>query len=171
MSGKIFAFLVALLVIPCFVYADDIANQAGPFELEVGGSGANDRNFRAGDFTLNGEFGVFILPIIELSARDAVSYTDLPHTHPSWGNTVDGAIDLEIPIDRFEPYVGGNVGYACGTAAHSTGEAAPEIGLKIFFDKSVFVFGQMEYDFFFNNTHSTFDTGEFVYTVGLGLRF
>jgi hypothetical protein len=170
MSGKILAFVVLLLV-PAFAFADDIANQAGPFEMTIAGSGANNDSFRTGDFTLDGSFGVFILPVLELSARDGVSYADAPHTHPVWGNTVDGAIDLNIPIDRFEPYAGGNIGYACGTDAHSTGEAAPEVGLKIFFTRSVFVFGQMEYDFFFNSTHSTFNNGEFVYSLGLGVRF
>lgn len=172
MSGKLFAILALLLMCPAMVYADDIANQAGPFELELGGSGANNSSFRTGDFTLNGAFGVFLLPpVLELSARDGVSYADSPHTKPAWDNTVDGALDLNIPIDRFEPYIGGNIGYVCGTGVHSTGEAAPEVGLKIFFTKSVFVFGQMEYDFFFNSTGSTFNNGEFVYTVGLGLRF
>jgi hypothetical protein len=170
MSGKVFAF-VALLMVPALVLADgNMAEDAGPIEVAISGAGTNDRSFRQGDFTLDGQIGVFLLPILEVSARDGVSYSDFGGK-PDWDNTVKGALDLELPLDRLEPYIGGNVGYITSTTFRSTTEAAPELGLKLFITRSAFVFAQAEYDFFFTHNSTTFNTGEFNYTVGVGFRF
>jgi len=170
MKGRILAF-TALLMVPCLAMADgNIASEAGPFEFSIDGSGTNNRSFRQGDFTLDGSIGFFLVPFLEVAARDGVTYSDFGG-HPDWDNTVKGAIDLNIPLDRLEPYIGGNVGYLTSTTFHSTGEAAPEAGLKFFFTRSAFIFGQMEYDFFWSHNSTTFNTGEFNYTVGVGIRF
>lgn len=173
MKGQVFA-LAALLLIPGWALADDdtgnIAHDAGPFEVTLNAMGSNDREFQNGGFSLEGGVGVFVLPVLELSARDAVSYVGLQQGH-SWANEVKGAIDFNLPLDRFEPYIGGNIGYIASDAYRSSPEAAPELGLKIFLSKSAFFFGQAEYDFLWHRGGNTFSTGEFDYTLGIGVRF
>jgi len=78
------------------------------------------------------EVGFFVLPVLELSVRDGVSYEDAG-TGAAWGNTVRGAIDFELPLDRFEPYIGANAGYFASDRYASSPEAAPELGVKFFF--------------------------------------
>jgi hypothetical protein len=58
MLGKIVA-CAALLIIPTLAYADNLAQDAGPFELTVNATGASNRELSAGGFTLNRKRGVF----------------------------------------------------------------------------------------------------------------
>jgi hypothetical protein len=165
------AAFAALLLVPCFAQAQNVASEAGPFEVTVSAAGSNNRQFTTGGFTVDGSVGFFVLPFLEIAARDGFTYDD-PGTGYTWDNTVRGAIDFNLPLGNFEPYAGGNIGYF---ASHNDGGssplAAPEIGLKFLFTKNVFIFGQFEYDFFWRNTGNTFSNGQFVYTVGLGFRF
>jgi hypothetical protein len=168
MFGRIIV-LAALLTAPTLVYADNIAADAGPLELTVDGNGTNDHDFSGGGFTVDGSVGFMVLPVLELSVRDGVSYDDFKMGH-AWDNTVRGAVDFELPLDRFEPYVGANVGYFASDRFGSSPEAAPEVGLKFFFTKSAFLFAQAEYDFYWRNTGNDFRNGTFNYALGIGIR-
>jgi hypothetical protein len=163
--------LSALLFLPCLAYGQNLAGEAGPFEITGAASGSNNREFSSGGFTVAGGIGYFVLPWLEIAARDGFTYSDVSGTGEEWQNTARGAIDFNIPLDHFEPYVGGNIGYFSSRNQGSSPLAAPEAGLKFLFTKDVFVFGQVEYDFFWRDTGNTFSNGQFVYTVGLGLRF
>ena len=57
------------------------------------------------------------------------------------------------------------------TFTWAPGEGAPEAGIKLFLTDSTFLFGMAQYQFFFNNNSTTFSHGQFLYNVGLGLRF
>jgi len=118
---------------------------------------------------LTGSVGFFVLPVLELSVRDGVTYDDVGFGS-AWDNTVKGAVDFELPLDRFEPYIGANVGYFASGSLHSSPEAAPELGLKFFVTKSVFVFGQAEYNFYWRGSGNGFNSGSFGYGLGLGMR-
>jgi hypothetical protein len=168
MLGKIVAF-AALLIAPTLIYADNLAGDAGPLELTVNAAGASNRELSAGGFTLNGSIGFFVLPLLELSVRDGVTYDD-SNAGSTWDNTVRGAVDFALPLDRFEPYIGANVGYFASNKLSSSPEAAPEVGLKFFVTKSVFVYGQAEYDFLWRGNANNFNGGSFNYALGLGIR-
>jgi hypothetical protein len=171
LRNKILAFS-ALLLVPCLAHAQNLANDAGPFEITGSASGSNNREFSAGGFTVGGSVGFFVLPWLEIAARDGFTYNDAGgNTAFDWQNNVRGAIDFNLPLDHFEPFVGGSIGYFSSRHDGSSPEAAPELGLKFLFTKNVFLFGQIEYDFFWRNTGNTFSNGQFVYTVGLGVRF
>jgi hypothetical protein len=170
MLRNIVAFAALLLVGPCFAFAQNLASDAGPFEITGAASGGNNREFTTGSVTVQGGVGFFVLPFLEIAARDGFTYADLGNGY-TWENTARGAIDFNLPLGNFEPYVGGNIGYF---SSHNGGDsplAAPEIGLKFLFTQNVFIFGQIEYDFFWRNTGNTFSNGQFVYLVGLGFRF
>ena len=70
--------------------------------------------------------------------------------------------------------IGGNVGYVSGPNTH-TPEAAPEGGIKFFLTNQAFLYGMIEYNFFWhtsgNDVSSNASHGQFLYGVGLGLRF
>jgi hypothetical protein len=170
MFQKILA-CAALLVLPTIVSAQNIAQDAGPLEVTVDANGASNRDLSSGGFTLNGSVGFFVLPVLELSVRDGVGYAD-SGTGSNWNNAVRGAVDFELPLNRFEPYIGANVGYFAsnGNSHDSSPEAAPELGVKFFFTKSVFLFGQAEYDFYWRGSGNNFTSGSFNYALGLGLR-
>jgi hypothetical protein len=163
--------LAALLLTPALVWAQNLANDAGPFEITVSGAGENDREFENGGFSLAGGVGFFIIPELEIAVRDGVDYTSTKNSGSSWDNTVKGAIDFNLPLDHFEPYIGGNVGYFGSDQFRSSPEAAPEVGLKILFTKNVFVFVQAEYDFYWHSAGVNLDNGTFEYALGLGFRF
>jgi hypothetical protein len=172
MIRKAFVF-TALLLIPAIASADtgNIARDAGPFEFTLGGSGSNSKDFDNGGGSIAGSFGWWATPNIELSVRDNASYNDSGNGS-SWGNQVRVAIDLAANLDRFQPFIGANIGYISGTNVHDTAEGAPEAGLKFFLNNSTFIYGMVEYNFFFNSSgNTTFDKGQFLYGVGLGMRF
>jgi len=169
MVPKFFAF-AALVALPGLAFGQNMANDGGPFEVTVNASGSNNREFTTGAVNVGGSVGFLPLPFLEVAVRDGFSYAD-PGTGYTWNNTVQGAIDFEIPLDRFEPYVGANVGYFATHNNGSSPEAAPEAGLKFFFTKNVFIYGQVEYDFYWRKTGNTFNNGSFDYIAGLGFRF
>ncbi len=161
----------ALLFLPALAYAQNIASDAGPFEVTVQGIGQNDREFENGGFSLAGGVGFFVIPWLELGVRDGVDYTSVKNGPSGWDNTVKGALDFNIPLDHLEPYIGANVGYYSSDVNRSTPEAAPEAGLKILFTKNVFLYGSVEYDFLWRRGGVDLDTGNFAYGLGIGLRF
>jgi hypothetical protein len=171
MLRNIVAFAALLLVGPCFAYAQNLASDAGPFEVTVAASGSNNRGFTTGGFSVAGSVGYFVVPFLEIAARDNWTYSDLGSGY-GWQNTARAAIDFNIPLNNFEPYIGANIGYF---ASHNPDAwsplAAPEVGLKFLFTQNVFIYGQVEYDFFWRDTGNTFNNGQFVYNVGLGFRF
>jgi hypothetical protein len=166
---KIILASAALLILPAFACAQNMAAGAGPLEITLDANGSSNNDLSAGGFTLNGGVGFFVLPVLELSVRDGVSYAD-SGMGAAWSNTVRGAVDFALPLDRFEPYIGVNVGYFASDKFNSSPEAAPELGLKFFVTKSVFVFGQAEYDFFWRGSGNNFTNGSFNYALGLGMR-
>jgi len=164
--------LVALCALPAFVRADgNIAQDAGPFEFTIGGSGSNDKSFNNGGFNLNGSLGWYATPNVELSLRDQFGYNDFGTGH-EYTNQVKAAADFNFNFDRFQPFVGANIGYISGTFVNDGGTAAPEAGLKFYLTNQAFLYGMVEYDFFWNSGgNTTFNNGQFNYLLGLGLRF
>ena len=77
-------------------------------------------------------------------------------------------------MDRWQPFVGANIGYVYGDGVNDTGEAAPEAGVKYFVNSTTFIYGQIEYQFFFDSSDDVddaFDDGQFVYSLGIGFRW
>jgi hypothetical protein len=168
----------ALLLVPALTRLaradDNISKDAGPFEFTINGAGQNNHKFSEGGGSIGGSFGWFFTPNFELAVRDNASYSDFGNGS-SWSNNVRAALDFHLNFDRIQPFVGGNVGYISGPNAH-TGEAAPEGGVKIFLTKEAFLFGMVEYNFFWHTTDnngvaSDASHGQFLYSLGLGLRF
>ena len=164
--------IAALFLLPTVASAQ----VRGPWELELSGSGANGRRFDGFSGALNASVGFFFSPELEVAARQTLVYSDI--SGPATLNaSTRVAVDLNIPLgdqNQFVPFVGGNIGYVYGHGVTNTFEGAPEGGLKVFISNDWFLFGQIEYQFFFRSGHGVskgFSNGEFVYTIGVGTRF
>lgn len=146
--------------------------EKGDWELLLGGTGTNDKNFDTGSFGFSGSIGYFLTENFELSARQNLNWADSGSS--SYIGATRGALDLHFDLGRVYPFIGVNLGYVYGDIVDETLEAAPELGLKWFVKPDTFLYGLAEYQFFFKHTDdvdSGFDNGSFVYSLGVGFTF
>jgi len=164
--------IAALCLLPSLAHAQAAR---GPWELTLGGSGANGPNFNGFAAAVDGSVGYYLSDAFELSLRQNGQYSDTGGV--GWNASTRIAADFHLPLGdqgQFVPFVGANIGYAYGHPFHDTFEAAPEAGLKYYANATTFVYVSVEYQFFFDQ-HSTtpgvFRNGEFLYGLGVGFRF
>jgi hypothetical protein len=148
---------------------------AGTWELTLSGSGASNRDFDAGNAGLQASLGVFVLDQLEISGRQNVAYSDNDNfggTNVSASSSL--ALDYHFDLDRFQPFVGAAIGYLYGKNTNDTGVFGPEAGVKFFVKDDTFIYGLIQYQFFFHNGDEfddNFDDGSFVYGVGIGFTW
>jgi hypothetical protein len=170
-----FGLFIAALCLTMPAWAS--AQARGPWELELGASGQNGNKFNGFTGNLNVGVGYFIDgDHLEVGVRQNLSYTDVGTPKTLDGATVL-AVDYHIPFgdqNQFLPFFGANIGYVYGDSVRDTWEAAPEGGIKWFVGNDVFVFAQVQYEFFFRTGSGFgggFNNGQFVYGAGIGFRF
>ena len=165
-----------VLVALCLMPALASAQVRGPWELELSGSGVNDAKFSGFSGAANLGIGYFFNENIEVGVRQSVNYTDIG-VPASLNASTRVAADFHLPLgdqNQFVPFGGVNFGYVYGDNVRDTWELAPEAGLKFFVGPDAFLFGQVEYQFFFRSgsgLNGGFKNGQFVYTLGIGFRF
>lgn len=172
-KGFLIAALAALFSLPTTSKAEVV----NPWEITIGGGGSNSSDFDGFNASANGSLGYYFTDNLELSLRQSVSYSDFAGS--DWNGSTRVAFDVHFPLGsrgHIVPFVGANIGYVYGDSVNDTWAAAPEAGIKIYFDTQTFVFFTAEYQFFFEEADSddldaAFDDGAFVYTIGLGFRF
>jgi hypothetical protein len=163
--------IAALCLMPALAHAQ---SAKGPFELELGGTGANGPNFNGFTASVNGSVGFYFTDVIELSLRQTAGYSDIAGV--AWNGSTRLAIDANIPLGdqgQITPYIGANIGYAYGSPYHDSWEAAPEAGIKFYVTGSAFIYFSVEYQFLFNQHSSAagaLSKGEFLYGLGIGVR-
>jgi len=146
--------------------------KAGSWEFTLGGSGSADKHFDNGGFALAGSLGYYITDVFEVSARQNAQLSDFGNTQFQGQTRV--ALDFNLGDGPIRPVLGANLGYVYGDQVRDTWSAAPELGFKIYLQKNVFLNLMGEYQFFFqkgNQIDDAFDTGAFLFEVGLGLNF
>ncbi len=173
-KGLILAALTALVAIPTMARADF---QQGDFELTLSGSGNGSKDFDGFSAGANASLGYFMTDQLELGIRQSVSYDDV-NTGPNEGGALNASTrvfaDFHFDMGQWQPYIGANIGYAYGDSTSDTWEAAPEGGVKYFLNSTTFIFAAIEYQFFFDgadDVDSSFDDGQFIYSLGLGVKF
>ena len=165
-----------VLAVLCLLPAVAQAQARGPFELTLGGSGANGSRFDGFTGSIQGSICYFFTESLELVVRQSLDYTDVGVPKQINGST-RVAFDVHFPLGdqgQFLPFVGVNVGYVYGDSVHDTWEGAPEAGIKWFVNQTTFIYGTIEYQIFFDRHSSTsqnFSEGQFVYGLGIGFRF
>ena len=148
-----------------------------PFELTLSASGENGSKFNGVEASGNVGIGYYLNENFELAIRQTVGYSDLAGV--SFDASTAAAIDFNLPLGdhgQFVPFFGADIGYVYGKNFRDTWEAAPEAGLKFYVNSTTFIYGEAQYQFFFQHTTGTgvsngFNNGQFVYSAGIGFRF
>jgi outer membrane protein W len=178
-SYWIAALGLGLMLLPASSASAQQYLDQGTWELTLTGSGASNRDVNSGNFGVQASIGYFLVDQLELQGRQTVSYSDTDNGGNGGGGTSVAlssavAIDYHFDLDRFQPFIGAGVGYSYGTSANDTGFVGPEAGLKYFVKDDTFIYGLVQYQFFFksgNDLTDNFDDGSFLYAVGIGFTW
>ena len=154
--------VLALLALPALAQAQF---EAGNWALELSGAGANDKDFTTYTASINFDLGYFVTKEIELAIRQGIISSD---GGSSWSGSTSVAADYHFDLDRWQPYVGANIGYAYGSDIEDAWAAGPEAGVKYFVNSTTFVDARVAYEFDLNNG---FDSGAFQYVLGIGFKW
>ena len=162
--------VAAALTMPAF--GQDPAGQQGmvgqgAWELSLSGSGSHDRDFDEGEFSITGDIGQYVTPEILLSLRQTVSYVSAGDDNFFASTRVAGDYHVDLG-HNLVPFIGGNIGYVYGGRVRDTFAGGPEGGIKYYMRDDAFLFGRIEYQFFFRSNDLD---DRFIYTVGAGFNF
>lgn len=153
-------------------YEFEYGSEAGNFDVTLGGSGTNDNDFDNGNYGVSGSIGYFVTDNILVSLRQSFSGS-LGDDNDFNGSTRIAA-DYLFKFGRWQPYIGAQVGGIYGENVDNTGIGGPEGGLRVYVNPFTYMFGQVEYQFLFEDSEDVednFNDGVFVYTVGIGFNF
>ncbi len=142
------------------------------FELRLDGFAQTGVNLDSTDISLSGSLGYFFTDQFEAGVRQTARYTDFR------GSNLNGSTAVFINYHfgevggEWQPFIGGSLGYNYGDSVNETFFAGPEGGVKYFVSEDWFVFGQVEYQFFFEDgdeADDALDDGSFLFRLGLGV--
>ena len=71
-------------------------------------------------------------------------------------------------LDRWQPYIGANIGYQYGDNVNDSWLAGPEAGVKYFVNATTFIDANVAYEF---NLEEGLDDGAFFYGLGIGFKW
>lgn len=160
---------LALFLVPSAAQAQF---QQGDWELTLAGTGASDNEFVTNNFSVNGSLGYFFSDQIEVGLRQGITAIDVPGSSDDYAGSTRVFADFHIDLDRWQPFIGAQLGYIYGDNTSDTWVAGPEAGVKYFINSTTFVVGAVEYQFFFDDSDAAsdnFDDGQFIYSLGLGV--
>jgi hypothetical protein len=147
--------------------------QAGDWELTLGGTAANSADFNGATAAFSGSLGYFLNKEFEVGLRQQLGYSDLAGSGGSaWVGSTRAFADYHFDFNRWQPYVGGHVGYVYGDGVPDTWELGPEGGVKFFVNSTTFIQASVEYQWFTDSSDDeAFDNGQFVYGLQIGFRW
>ena len=146
--------------------------EAGDWEITFGGGGTTSQDIDVTDANVNGSVGYFFTEAWELSLRQDVRFSDVGQSNLNGATRV--AIDYHFDLDRLRPFIGANIGGVYGDAIVDSGAAGLEAGAKWYALEKTFLFGRLEYQWFFDSgseIDDSFEDGSFIYTFGIGFNF
>jgi hypothetical protein len=166
--------LCSLAVVAALPPSAARAQDPGPFEFTLAGSGSSDKDFDATQLNVDLGLGAHLGPFV-LGVRQTVGFAD-SEIDDFWAGSTRVFGDLEIALGPVSPFIGANIGYIYGDLVHDTFIAGPEAGVKLYVgdDRDTFIFFRAEYQFFFDEAdeaEGAFDDGQWVYAIGVGFRF
>lgn len=150
--------------------------QQQDWELRLSGFAQNDVEFDGLTFNFAGSAGYFFSDQLEGGVRQDFNFTDIGDTALNGSTGIFVNYHLGDAGGPVQPFVGGSIGFAYGDTVNDTFFAGPEAGIKYFFPETDqwFIFGQVEYQFFFDDggeADEALDDGTFVYRLGFGVVF
>ena len=144
----------------------------GAWELRLDGFATNDVDFDNSMGNVGVALGYFLTDQFEVGLRQDVSFSD-------FGSSIwNGATAVFINYHfgdvgaELQPFIGASLGYIYGDTTHETFVAGPEGGINYFFGEDWFIFGQIEYQFLFDDASDAddqFSDGVFNYRLGIGV--
>ena len=171
MTHRIYAAIASLAL--AFVATPAMAQfQEEDYELTLSGIAFTDVNLDSTNFSINGSLGYFFSDQFEAGLRQGFSYSDLGSSNSNGNTAIFADYHFGEPGNEFQPFIGASIGYAYGDTTNDSFFAGPEAGVKYFFDEDWFVFGQLDYQFFFEDgdeADEAIDDGSFIFRLGLGV--
>lgn len=171
MTHRIFAATAALALAFAAVPAAAQFEQ-GDYELRLSGRAFTDVNLDSTNLAVDGSLGYFFSDQFEAGLRQDYSYSDLGASVHNASTAIFADYHFGERGAAFQPFIGASLGYAYGDTTNDTFFAGPEIGVKYFVEESWFVFGQIDYQFFFEDegdADDSIDDGSFIFRLGLGV--
>ena len=144
--------------------------QAGDWSLKLGGTGTNGQDFDSTTFNVQGDLSYFLTNQFSVGLRQSIGYSDFSgDTDSFWIGSTAVAADFHFDMGRWQPYVGGVLGFAYGDL-NDTGFGGPEVGVKYFVNSTTFIDLSATYQWFFDSDDDL-DDGQFVYGLNIGFRW
>jgi hypothetical protein len=149
-------------------YTAEIGPRQGDWEGFIGGTGASNGEFNDNALGVTGSLGYYVLKWLPVSLRQSyvTRFGGRVNDRNDFATTV--GVDFQAPLGRWQPFVGGAVGYSYGD--QNSGLAGPEAGIKVYVNESTFIEGRMVYGWLFDKTLD-WDNGRAAYTIGMGFNF
>jgi hypothetical protein len=141
--------------------------RAGNWEATLSGAGLSDDSFDSNNFGVNGSIGYYLNKNFILTFKQGMFIGDNNNSTLINGRSVVQAA-YQWDLDRWQPYVGMNVGGVYGAAVSDEAIFGPEIGVKYYVNESTFLYGNMAYEVPFDNCCRG---GVIPYNVGVGFNF
>jgi hypothetical protein len=156
--------VLALLALPAMSYAQF---EAGNWTLELSGQGTagTGGSFDTFDASISSQTGYFFTKELQAGLRNAVTWTDGGSFR---GGVVAAFADYHFDMDRWQPYVGANIGYQYGDRTEDSWVAGPEAGIKYFVNATTYIDGIIAYEW---NLNEGPDKGGYFYGVGIGFKW
>ena len=148
-------------------YTYDPGPHAGNWETTLTGTGQSDDEFNNSNFGVTGSLGKYFTKNLLLTFKQGLTLNDdNDSTLVNGRSIVQGAYQFDL--QKWQPYVGMNVGYQYGASTDDEAVFGPEIGAKYFVNESTFMFGNIGYEVPFDECCN----GGFVpYSVGIGFTY
>ena len=154
--------VLALFLVPAIANAQF---EQGNWELTLNGSGSNDQDWRTGAAAVNIGLGYFTTKELEIGIRQSLVWAD---GGSAWNGDTRAFLDYHFDMDRWQPFVGANVGYIYGDGVQDAWIAGPEVGVKYFVNSTTFIGVSAAYEF---NLEEGLDEGAFFYALGIGFKW
>jgi len=167
MLRKLFvAFVPALALLLAMPSTSQAQFKQKDWDLTLSGQGANDKDFDTFNVSANFGVGYFLSDQFEVGMRPGVIIADGGSQY-SWSLPVFADFHFDLG-NGWVPFVGANIGYNIGGGnVEDSWIAGPEAGVKYFVNGTTYVYGIVQYEF---NLNDGFDSGGFLYGLGLGVR-
>jgi hypothetical protein len=149
-------------------YTAEIGPRQGDWEAFIGGNGVSTDEFDSNTIGAQGSIGYYALKWLPVSLRQSYAAQFGSHVNDRNQFATTAALDFQAPLGRWQPFLGGFVGYTYGH--NSSGIAGPEGGIKVFVNESTFVQGIFQYGWLFDKNLS-WENGTALYSIGVGWNF
>jgi hypothetical protein len=148
-------------------YNADPGPRAGTREATLTGSGLSDDDFDNSDFGVTGSYGYYFSKNLLMTFKQGLQLgSENDSTIVDGRSVLQGAYQWDF--DKWQPYLGMNVGGIYGAGVNDEVIFGPEAGIKYFVNESTFLFGNIAYEM---PIDECCNDGIVPYSVGIGFDF